>query len=137
MDLRFLKTTIKYNDFQSRIALPTQPPNSGVFGTIAGWGKTEEGYGTTNSHYLKQSSVVILNSTDCASRVPLPMASTQFCTFHSVGTGICSGDDGGSVVSNGELYGVISFSYGCAQGIPDVHTAVYYYLDFIRLYMLV
>ncbi|XP_011497634.1 PREDICTED: chymotrypsin-1-like [Ceratosolen solmsi marchali] len=112
-----LSTKIEFNNLQNKIALPTRAPKTGDFATIAGWGKTE--YDLINSPILMQSPVVILNNTDCASRVPLPMGDTQFCTYYSAGIGICSGDDGGSVVSNGELYGVISFSHGCAQGIPD------------------
>ncbi|XP_011497372.1 PREDICTED: trypsin-2-like [Ceratosolen solmsi marchali] len=127
---------IQFTQYQNKIPLPTRRPRSENLAVIAGWGLTENSYGYLTSPHLKKGPAIILNSTDCAQHVPLDVLNTQFCTFYSIGKGICAGDGGGSVVSNGELYGVISFSYGCAQGTPDVHTAVYYYLDFIRTHMI-
>jgi secreted trypsin-like serine protease len=45
------------------------------------------------------------------------------------------GDSGGSLVSNNEIFGIISFSFQCASGVPDVLTKVYYYVDYIKSYI--
>lgn len=50
----------------------------------------------------------------------------------------CQGDSGGplQIPANGsteaKVIGIISFGYGCAAGLPAIHTRVAYYLDWIE-----
>lgn len=51
--------------------------------------------------------------------------------FTKVGEGICHGDSGGPLIYKGELVALVSWSYGCASGFPEVDTSVPYYYDWI------
>jgi secreted trypsin-like serine protease len=41
------------------------------------------------------------------------------------------GDDGGPVVRDGEIVGIILHNKPCARNIPDIHTDVYKHMGFI------
>lgn len=60
---------------------------------------------------------------------------SSLCTKNEVGSGICMGDWGAPLVSKTKektLIGVASWYNGCAEGKPDVYTAVYPHLTWIR-----
>ncbi|XP_011497369.1 PREDICTED: trypsin-2-like [Ceratosolen solmsi marchali] len=131
-----LERLILFNEYQNKIPLPSRPPFTDNMVIIAGWGVTENVQAGVTSTYLKKLPGSVLNYTDCNNFIPLVISNNKFCTYHSLGKGVCSGDAGGSVTSNGELYGIILFSFDCVQDVPDIHTTVYYYLDFIRTHMI-
>jgi hypothetical protein len=53
------------------------------------------------------------------------------CTFNGVGQGLCLGDTGGAVVSNGAVIGIMSFGQACAIGVPDAHVRISKYIPWI------
>lgn len=59
---------------------------------------------------------------------------TSICTKNAIGNGICKGDLGSPLVSmEGELVGLASWWFpGCAEGKPDVYTAVFPYMPWIN-----
>ncbi|XP_011497373.1 PREDICTED: chymotrypsin-2-like [Ceratosolen solmsi marchali] len=102
---------------------------------ITGWGMFENPSNSLASPTLRVAMGMILDNYDCSSRVQYTIAEHQLCTIDTYGTGVCINDGGGSIVSNGVIYGIISYSLNNVGGFPDVHTKVYYYLDFIRNHM--
>lgn len=60
---------------------------------------------------------------------------TSLCTENEAGKGICAGDLGSPLVSKTKeksLIGVASWYNGCAEGKPDVFTAIYPHLEWIN-----
>ncbi|XP_011497637.1 PREDICTED: chymotrypsin-1-like [Ceratosolen solmsi marchali] len=136
-DIAIIKTNehIEFNQFQNKINLPTRDIFEGNIGRIVGWGVTTYPHGGL-SPFLRQASVDIVDHILCTQIVPMVINETQFCAIPKMAVATGSGDSGGPLVSNDELFGIISFSFQCADGVPDVHTKVYSYLDFIRGHLL-
>lgn len=44
-------------------------------------------------------------------------------------------DSGSGVMVNNTLVGIVESSLGCAYGVPDIHTNVYSYLQWIEIQM--
>lgn len=54
------------------------------------------------------------------------------CTSNAKGRGICLGDFGAPLVSNGTLIGVASWTTGCDNELPDVYTKIYPHMKWIQ-----
>ncbi|XP_011497633.1 PREDICTED: trypsin-2-like [Ceratosolen solmsi marchali] len=127
-----LKSEIQFNSVQKKINLPTRDVFDDNLGVLAGWGISHVDY-TMISDRLLKIPATLFNFVSCAAEIPFIVYENQFCSVHSSNTtGPCPVDSGGSVVSNGELYGIISMTEHCVNGSPAVHTKVYSYLNFIR-----
>jgi len=105
---------------------------------IVGWGATQTGGRPETT--LKQTSVAILQQDSCKqtySEVGVDISSKQLCAG-SQGRDTCSGDSGGSLLSNrvGGKYavvGITSFGVECARpDFPGVYTRVDQYLPWVR-----
>lgn len=53
------------------------------------------------------------------------------CTHSVKGQGMCLGDFGSPLVSNGTLIGTASWTTGCDTGLPDVYTKIYPHMKWI------
>uniref|UniRef100_A0A2R9A416 trypsin n=1 Tax=Pan paniscus TaxID=9597 RepID=A0A2R9A416_PANPA len=112
------------NAHMSTISLPTAPPATGTECLISANYPDE----------LQCLDTHVLTQADCEASYPGEITNTMFCVgFLEGGKDSCQGDSGGPVVCNGQLQGVVSWGYGCAQkNRPGVYTKVYNYVDWIK-----
>ncbi|KAG4080262.1 hypothetical protein HA402_010754 [Bradysia odoriphaga] len=89
----------------------------GKFGTVVGWGLTENG---VKSNVLQQANFPVVKSLLCLKSNPAfygdILSETNFCAGTRNGTGACQGDSGGSISfeENGSYYirGIVSVGQG-------------------------
>ncbi|XP_032671112.1 transmembrane protease serine 9-like [Odontomachus brunneus] len=132
-----LKKPITMSNVQNVISLASRDYATGSYrGVISGFGKTS--VNSDVSPDLLYASVNILSRKACTDAHPKRSWNGAFtnenhiCTMEQHGIGACQGDSGGPLVINGELCGVTSWVVPCAMGYPDVFTAVYPYLSWIK-----
>uniref|UniRef100_A0A2I3RV51 trypsin n=1 Tax=Pan troglodytes TaxID=9598 RepID=A0A2I3RV51_PANTR len=128
-----LSTPAVINAHVSNISLPTAPPAAGTECLISGWGNTLSS-GADYPDELQCLDAPVLTQAKCKASYPLKITSNMFCVgFLEGGKDSCQGDSGGPVVCNGQLQGIVSWGYGCAQKRrPGVYTKVYNYVDWIK-----
>lgn len=56
----------------------------------------------------------------------------NICTKNLKGSGTCNGDSGGALTYNNTLLGIVSWSVGCENGYPCIHTKIYPHLEWIN-----
>ncbi|XP_008056840.1 cationic trypsin-3 [Carlito syrichta] len=117
----------------STVSLPRACAAAGTQCLISGWGNTLSS-GTNYPELLQCLNAPILSDTACRNAYPGKITSNMICLgFLEGGKDSCQGDSGGPVVCNGELQGIVSWGYGCAQqGKPGVYTKVCNYVDWIQ-----
>ncbi|XP_063989082.1 polyserase-2-like [Diachasmimorpha longicaudata] len=104
----------------------------GAMATITGWGYTSYGL----PKILQTVQVPIISKENCyeqyGKRGGIPDG--QICAaYPQGGKDSCQGDSGGPLTIDGQLAGVVSWGYGCAQrGNPGVYTEVASYRSWIR-----
>lgn len=87
---------------------------------VTGWGRSSEG--GQLSAKLQAVDLLILNDELC-SRV-YPFTTRMICVGLRFKDS-CQGDSGGPLIYNGNLYGIVSFGYGCARpNYPGVYTRI-------------
>uniref|UniRef100_A0A8D3BTA5 trypsin n=1 Tax=Scophthalmus maximus TaxID=52904 RepID=A0A8D3BTA5_SCOMX len=79
----------------------------------------------------------ILSERDCENSYPGMITPAMFCAgYLEGGKDSCQGDSGGPVVCNGELQGVVSWGYGCAErDHPGVYAKVCLFNDWLETTM--
>ncbi|XP_056640870.1 serine protease 30-like [Diorhabda sublineata] len=116
------------------LASVTATPVIGKRGLVTGWGFTEEDGSVTSS--LKKVSVPIITNSRCQALYPDEKVTDDMICAGYIGTGgkdACQGDSGGPLRANGQLYGIVSWGYGCARPwFPGVYTNVAKYRNWIR-----
>lgn len=56
----------------------------------------------------------------------------SICTWNMKHRGSCRGDSGNGLIHEGKLIGIVSSSFGCALGYPDIHTNVFPFLKWME-----
>uniref|UniRef100_A0A8C7FX18 trypsin n=1 Tax=Oncorhynchus kisutch TaxID=8019 RepID=A0A8C7FX18_ONCKI len=112
------------NTYVQPVALPTSCAPAGTMCTVSGWGNTMSS--TADGDKLQCLNIPILSYSDCNNSYPGMITNAMFCAgYLEGGKDSCQGDSGGPVVCNGELQGVVSWGYGCAEpGNPGVYAKV-------------
>ncbi|XP_017526018.1 anionic trypsin [Manis javanica] len=116
----------------STIALPTACAPAGTHCLISGWGNTLSS-GTNYPELLQCLDAPLLSQAQCEASYPGQITDNMVCAgFLEGGKDSCQGDSGGPVVCNGQLQGIVSWGYGCAQkNKPGVYTKVCNFVDWI------
>ncbi|MCJ8743769.1 hypothetical protein PDJAM_G00098070 [Pangasius djambal] len=106
------------------VTLPKSCPSAGTQCTVSGWGNTMSS--TADPNKLQCLELPILSLWDCNKCYPDMITKSMFCAgFLEGGKDSCQGDSGGPLVCNGELQGIVSWGFGCAQkNRPGVYTKV-------------
>ncbi|XP_073829466.1 trypsin alpha [Musca autumnalis] len=126
----FLTEPLEFNEKVSAIALPEGfDVEAGLPVKVAGWGLLESG---ASPYKLQQVSMNVLSRAECELQAGYGYQHVV-CLEHSVGTGVCRGDEGAGGVNNNKLICIVSFAFGsCGTKYPDICTNVGYYLDWIH-----
>ncbi|KAJ1133452.1 hypothetical protein NDU88_011743 [Pleurodeles waltl] len=113
------------------VPLPTGCPAVGDMCVVSGWGNTRSDT-VMNPDRLQCVDVPILSHEDCEKSYLL--TSTMVCAgYFEGGKDACQGDSGGPLVCGGELHGIVSWGYGCAErNYPGVYTKVCALLPWIH-----
>lgn len=119
-----LDNTLSFNANVSMALVSTRNIRDNVTATISGWG-AESPLGSATSFSLNRLTTRTITNEECRERFrPLDdrrIGITKICTFTQVGQGICTGDEGGALMSQGlGFIGVASWQVPCAIGYPDV-----------------
>ncbi|XP_059194767.1 trypsin-2 [Centropristis striata] len=123
------------NDFVKPVALPTSCAPAGTMCKVSGWGNTMSS--TADKNKLQCLDIPILSFEDCDNSYPGQITDAMFCAgYLEGGKDSCQGDSGGPVVCNGELQGVVSWGYGCAErDHPGVYAKVCLFNDWLETTM--
>ncbi|XP_041799365.1 trypsin-2-like isoform X2 [Chelmon rostratus] len=118
------------NQYVQPVALPTSCAPAGTMCTVSGWGNTM----SSSDDKLQCLQVPILSQRDCDNSYPGMITDAMFCAgYLEGGKDSCQGDSGGPVVCNGELQGVVSWGYGCAErNHPGVYAKVCIFTDWLQ-----
>ncbi|XP_052002825.1 trypsin-like [Xyrauchen texanus] len=121
-----------FNDYVQPISLPTSCSFAGEQCLVSGWGN-QINTGVDYAAVLQCLDLPVLSRSQCEGAYGWQITDNMFCAgFLEGGKDSCQGDSGGPVVCNGELRGVVSWGYGCADaGFPGVYTEVCRYGDWI------
>ncbi|KAK5891910.1 hypothetical protein CesoFtcFv8_012339 [Champsocephalus esox] len=123
------------NQYVQAVALPSSCASAGTMCTVSGWGSTQSS--TADGNKLQCLNIPILSDRDCDNSYPGMITDAMFCAgYLEGGKDSCQGDSGGPVVCNGELQGVVSWGYGCAQkDNPGVYAKVCLFNDWLETTM--
>ncbi|XP_070822469.1 trypsin-1-like isoform X2 [Chaetodon trifascialis] len=119
-----------FNQYVQPVPLPTSCAPAGTMCTVSGWGDTQ----TVDGNKLQCLQIPILSESDCDNSYPGMITDAMFCAgYLEGGKDSCQGDSGGPVICNGELQGVVSWGYGCAErDHPGVYAKVCIFTDWLQ-----
>nr|ADT80829.1 serine protease 59 [Mamestra configurata] len=115
----------------------------GVRSRVAGWGRIRAG-GALSANLLELFPTTLAGS-DCEDRIARaavqfnsPRAHVQshieICTFQATNFGTCNGDSGSALLraDNGQQFGIVSWGFPCALGVPDMFVRISAYQNWLR-----
>ncbi|XP_043935331.1 cationic trypsin-3-like [Protopterus annectens] len=128
-----LATPANLNAYVQAVALPSGCAADGTYCLISGWGNLSSS-GSNYPSRLQCLDAPILSDASCRSAYPGEITANMICLgFLEGGKDSCQGDSGGPVVCNGQLQGIVSWGYGCAErNHPGVYTKVCNYNAWIQ-----
>ncbi|XP_051813411.1 trypsin-3-like [Acanthochromis polyacanthus] len=128
-----LSKPARLNDVVRTVSLPTSCAVAGTKCLISGWGNLSV-IGHNYPDTLRCLDASILSDSSCRSSYPEEITSNMSCAgLLNGGKDSCLDDMGGPVVCNGQLQGVMSYSYRCDElNKPGVYTKVCNYNSWIR-----
>lgn len=129
-----LESNLAFSINVDSIPLDNQPPSIGQNCDISGWGTTSFGSSQV-SDVLRYAQVPILSDSYCAKKYQGYDDSVMLCAGILVGgVDTCQGDSGGPLVCSGNLTGVVSYGYRCAEpSYPGVYTEVVAFVDWVNV----
>lgn len=97
------------------------------------WWNSEAVFAT----HLQYLDVNTLTNAECRRRFddPLHLAlihDETLCAFAQHGQGICFGDIGDPLISNGQIIGIASWGRRCGLGVPDLYARVSAFSNWIQ-----
>lgn len=127
-----LAQAAQYNQYVHPIPLPSSCVPAGTWCTVSGWGNTVTN-GVNIPNALQCLNQPTISSAQCQQAYPSEYTNNMMCSgYMQGGWSTCQGDSGGPLVCNGELQGIVSWAYNCAQtGHPTVFTRVCNYNSWI------
>lgn len=123
-DISLLKTqsNIEYSEHVNQIQIATLYYDTPVRAVASGWGLlANHGQLPGRLQYIALNTIETIS---CRSVLNEHIFRTSICTSTRNGAGVCMGDSGGPLASNGILIGIVSWGIPCAAGYPDVFTRV-------------
>ncbi|RXM90828.1 Trypsin-3, partial [Acipenser ruthenus] len=131
-----LQRPAQFNQYVQPIRLASSCAAAGTPCLISGWGNQIIN-GVFNPFNLQCVDLPILSDEACENSYPGQITSTMVCAgYLEGGKDSCQGDSGGPLVCNGELQGIVSWGYQCAQiGHPSVYVRVCRYNAWISQVM--
>lgn len=113
------------------IPLSTANLGAGFNVTFLGWGSTA--IGTDYSNELQFINLRTISNNDCKTiNSPNPIFDGNICAVTQTRQAACSGDNGGPLVYEGILIGVVSLGVPCDVRYADVFARTSYYIDWIQ-----
>ncbi|EDV57441.1 trypsin alpha-3 [Drosophila erecta] len=116
-----LADSLIFNTNVRPIPLADSEPAAGTKASVSGWG--EIGLFGISPSFLLETSVGLVDPNYCR-RSYRYLTKAMICAA-ALGKDSCQGDSGGPLVSGGQLVGIVSFGYGCANPFfPGVYANV-------------
>ncbi|KAJ8332835.1 hypothetical protein SKAU_G00417310 [Synaphobranchus kaupii] len=127
-----LSSPATLNSYMRTVPLPTRCAGPGSNCLISGWGNTLSN-GAFDPDRLMCLNAPILSDRSCHNSYPGQITSNMFCaSFLEGGKDSCQGGFGGPLVCSGQLQGIVSWGYGCAQKNSQVYAKVCNYNSWIQ-----
>uniref|UniRef100_A0A182N1Q8 trypsin n=1 Tax=Anopheles dirus TaxID=7168 RepID=A0A182N1Q8_9DIPT len=131
-----LAAPLKFGKHVQKIEYSDEPVPDNATVTVYGWGVMVVN-GILQKKTTKLQTIDLLNVAleRCQAiygRLNRPIHEDQLCTFTKRGEGTCHGDSGGALVWQKKQVGIVSKSFICAFGMPDVYVSIPYYYNWIR-----